>query len=176
MPPAAYDGSLGARTLRAWRRKVAAPVLLVVANASGFAFTPENVRFCALSAAYSILICLAATYVRILRRDDRGRVLQAAQGAAPVSFRDYDVAALRSLSSSLLVAAGSAWALHLAGVTTTLLLLQCALLPLACFDAEVVSLHLFQLPEGRPELQRPWPSETEKAEAALAELRAVFAA
>ena len=96
--------------------------------------------------------------------------------AAPVSFRDYDVAALRSLSSSLLVAAGSAWALHLAGVTTTLLLLQCALLPLACFDAEVVSLHLFQLPEGRPELQRPWPSETEKAEAALAELRAVFAA
>ena len=175
MPAASYDGSLGARTLRAWRRKAVGPALLVAANAGGVAFTPATVRFCALSCAYSLVICLAATYVRLARRDDRSRSLRLADSAVNVSFRDYDAAALRALASSMFVAAGSAWALHAAGITTSLLLVQCVLLPMACFDAEVVSLHLCGLSEGRPELQRPWPSESEKAEAAVAELRAMYA-
>lgn len=177
--------TLGASTLRSWRKKALAPLFLVAANAGGVAFTPERVRFVVAAAAFSSLLTLALIYARLVARDDRARfvLLPAAPGGAVgttpqpprrLSHRAYDLEQLRQLAGSCALAAGTAWCVHAAGLSSTWLLLQSLLLPLALFDSELAALHCWRLEETRAELQRPWPGEAVKAEAALRELQLMF--
>jgi len=175
--------TLGASTLRSWRKKALAPLGLVAANAGGVAFTPERVRFVVAAAAFSSLLTLALVYARVVARDDRARFVSlpaAPDGAAApqpprrLSHRAYDLEQLRQLASSCALAAGTAWCVHAVGLSSTWLLLQSLLLPLALFDSELAALHCWRLEETRAELQRPWPGEAVKAEAALRELQLMF--
>ena len=166
--------------MRAWRKKALAPFCLVACNAAGVVFTDERVSRIALASAYATGLCLALCYARVLSANDRGRVLTlpAAAGSPErrLTFREYDLDALRQLTVSSALAAGSAWAAHSLRMSTTWLLLQALLLPLAVFDSELVSLHCWRLPETRPELQRPFAGELAKAEAVSREVRALFRA
>jgi hypothetical protein len=159
--------SLGADQLSVWRTRSLAPLTLLGLRACGYAFNKERVQRLALSSSYSVLLALTLLYVRVSRDGDTVRKLP----SSSQTFRDYDLAAVRTLASSTFFAAAAAWALYVAGVSTTLVLLQALLLPLNVFTSELARLHLWGESEASSSaLQRPFADEQAKLKSLFEEL------
>ena len=160
---------LGIDAVRAWRARCLMPLFLVLLHVTGVSLDDTALARLASFAAAVLVLTHAWTYIRVQTANDTANsvvVPQAGGEAECLTFAVYDARAAKQLASSTLVALATAWFMHKAKVVSSLLVLQCVLLPLSVWDAEVVRLHLWREDPSRPCLQRPWPSETDKAFAA----------
>jgi hypothetical protein len=158
---------LGIDAVRAWRARCLVPLALVLLHVFGVSVDGAALRQRQLATASGAVLVLthAWTYLRVQAANDTANSVVTVE-AECLTFAAYDTRAVKHLASSTLIALATAWFLHQAKVVSSLLTLQCVLLPLSVWDAEVVRLHLWREDPARPCLQRPWPSETDKAFAA----------
>lgn len=155
---------LGIDAVRAWRARCLMPLALVLLHVFGVSVDDTALRQLATASGAVLVLTHAWTYVRLQAANDTSNSVTVEEEC--LTFAEYDARAVKQLASSTLIALATAWFLHQAKVVSSLLTLQCVLLPLSVWDAEAVRLHLWREDPSRPCLQRPWPSETDKAFAA----------